>query len=73
MYVRTYVQVGHAWECQFPVSLSQFEVTLGMLARLGRFLATEDGKDSAAGPLQRMYLQNQGQVHKQVLNAADGW
>ena len=31
----------------------------------------EDGEGSAAGPSRRMYLQSQ--VHKRVLNAADGW
>ena len=35
------------------------------------FLATEDGEDSAAGPLQCTYLRSQ--VHERVLNAADGW
>ena len=36
-----------------------------------RFLATEDGEGGAAGPLRCMYLWSQ--VHKRVLNAADGW
>ena len=36
-----------------------------------RFLATEDGEGSVAGPLRRTYLQSQ--VHKQVLSAANGW
>ena len=35
----------------------------------GRFLATEHGEDSAAGPLQRIW---RSQVQKRVLNAADG-
>ena len=35
------------------------------------FLVTEDGEDSAAGPSQCTYLRSQ--VHKRVLNAAEGW
>ena len=87
-YVRTYVRVGHAWECQFAVSLRnvnlrsrsecQFALTprqdIGYVhytTKPGRhFLPTEYGENSATGPSQRTYLRSE--VHKRVLNAADG-
>ena len=36
-----------------------------------RFLVTEDGEDWVAGSSKGMYLWSK--VHRQVLNAADGW
>ena len=75
--VRTYVLVtlrninlrSHQ-ECHFALTPGQdtryYTTTSGQ-----RFLDTEDGEGSAAGPSRRMYLQSQ--VHKRVLNAADGW
>ena len=86
-YVRTYVSVtlrnvnlryrlgmsiwGQRSECQFALTPRQDIAYVHYTTKLGRrFLPTDDGEDSATGPSQRTYLRSE--VHKRVLNAADG-
>ena len=67
-----YVHVSHTKECQFALTPGQDIGCVHYTTTLGRrFLAMEDGEDSAAGPSQCTYLQSQ--VRERVLNIADGW
>ena len=61
-------------ECQFALTSGQdiryvhYTMTSGQ-----RFLATEEGEDSVAGPSQRTYFAEPSRRIKRMLNAADGW
>ena len=77
-YVRTYVSVTlrnvnlrSRSECQFALTPRQDIGYVHYTTKPGRhFLPMEDGENSATGPSQRTYLRSE--VHKRVLNAADG-
>ena len=79
MCIRTYMSVmlrnvnlRSPTECQFALTLGQDTGDVHYTRTSGRcFLVMEDGEGTVAGPSQRMYLWSQ--VHKQVLNTANGW
>ena len=58
-------------ECQFVLTPRQDTEYMYYTTSGQCFLATKDGECSAAGPSQCTYLRSQ--VHKRVLNVADGW